>query len=63
MDLWKEGCYGGLVEDTITEGQAREGRQCYRRNNDASKARRFNSTVLSGKLRAVVQAATGREKG
>eukprot|EP00957_Ditylum_brightwellii_P078962 6004781-Ditylum_brightwellii.AAC.1 len=63
MDLWEEGWYGGLVEESITEGRAREERQCYRRDDEASKARRFNSTVLLGKLRAAVRAATEQEKG
>eukprot|EP00957_Ditylum_brightwellii_P110006 8391010-Ditylum_brightwellii.AAC.1 len=63
MDLWKAENFDGLVDDTIAEGRALEGRQ---RNGEEALERRacqFNGTVLAGKLRQAVRRASDREGG
>jgi hypothetical protein len=63
MDLWEDGKYAALVCDFQAEGRAREGFASNRTEDDESRARRFNGTVLSGKLRAAVRRATARQGG
>eukprot|EP00957_Ditylum_brightwellii_P097843 7451086-Ditylum_brightwellii.AAC.1 len=46
----------------MAKSKAREGRVAYREDCAESRGRRYHGTVLSGKLRAAVQAATDREK-
>eukprot|EP00957_Ditylum_brightwellii_P110884 8457338-Ditylum_brightwellii.AAC.1 len=63
MALWEEGRYNALVDDTVTEGRALEGRQRSPQQSLDSRARKFNGQVLAGKLRAAVRQATNRGGG
>jgi hypothetical protein len=63
LDLWEDGKFAGLVDDALSEGRAREGRQHCREDTEESRSRRYNSTVMAGKLRAAVRGATNRDGG
>eukprot|EP00957_Ditylum_brightwellii_P049640 3764518-Ditylum_brightwellii.AAC.1 len=63
MDLWDQKRFGALVDNTITEGMALEGRMAPREETVESRARQYHSTVVAGKLRAAVQSATNRGGG
>eukprot|EP00957_Ditylum_brightwellii_P026937 2036367-Ditylum_brightwellii.AAC.1 len=63
MDLWEEGLHGGLVENTATQAAALEGMQPIGEDEEEYKARQFNGTVLSGRLRQAVRRATAWERG
>jgi hypothetical protein len=61
MNLWYEGKYTALVGDTKAEVQSRHGSHPVQ--DDESKARAFNSKVLSGRIRAAVRNLTNRDQG
>ena len=61
LDLWRQGRFSGLVEDTEREGLARA--QSYAQADDETLARRFDATVRSGRLRQAVRCATDRGQG
>ncbi|WP_288991947.1 hypothetical protein [uncultured Marinobacter sp.] len=61
LDLWYQGKFSALVEDTETEVLSRHGSHPVQDNE--SKARAFNSKVLSGRLRAAVRNLTNRDQG
>jgi len=46
MDLWAQGCYAALVNDTEAEALSREGTSP--EPDDETRARAFNARVLSG---------------
>jgi hypothetical protein len=61
MDLWDQGQFKALVDDTETEVLRRDpssGSQ-----DDETRARSFNSRVLSGRLNSAVRALTNRAGG
>lgn len=62
MDLWEQGHFVSLVDDTEAEVLNR-GSGGGRKVDDATRARAFNGKVLSGRLRQAVQALTRGDKG
>jgi hypothetical protein len=56
MDLWYKGKLTALVDDTETEVQSRHGSHPVK--DHESKARAFNSKVLSGRIRAASKFST-----
>ena len=61
MDLWYQGKFTALVDDTETEVQSRHGSHPVQ--DDETKARAFNSKVLSGRIRPAVRNLTSRDQG
>ena len=62
MDLWEQGHYVALVDDTEA-GLAARAHPSRRTPDPESIARAFNSKVLSGRLRSAVRGLTSREGG
>jgi hypothetical protein len=61
MDLWYEGKFIALVDDTKTEVQSRHGSQPV--PDEETLARAYNEKVLSGRLRSAVRNLTNRDEG
>jgi len=61
MDLWIQGNYAALVDDTEAESLARVGTPP--EPDEETRARAFNARVLSGRLRSAVRALTNRDGG
>ena len=61
LDLWEQGHYKALVDDTECEVLSYNPSPCV--PSDDSKARSFHNTVLSGRLRSAVRKLTGRSGG
>jgi hypothetical protein len=61
MDLWDQGRFIALVDDTVAEVQSRHG--SHPAPDDEARARAFNAKVLSGRLRPAVRALTNRDQG
>jgi hypothetical protein len=61
MDLWDQGKFSALVEDTETEVQSRHG--SHPAPDAEAAARSFNSKVLSGRLRSAVRSLTQQDQG
>jgi hypothetical protein len=61
MDLWNQGHYKALVDDT--EGEVLSRQPSSRPPDDGAQARAFNARVLSGRLRSAVRTLTGRSGG
>ena len=63
MDLWEEGMYSALVNETAEEA-SRGGKNGMGKEGEfESMARRFSSTVMSGQLRKAVRMITSRDGG
>ena len=62
IDLWEEGRYQGLVDDPLAESRTR-GRRNSMEEGAEARGHRFNTTVLSGKLRTAVCIVTDRGGG
>ncbi len=62
VQLWKEGLFDSLVDDTVTEVTGRTHTN-HHRTDEVSKARAFNGQVLSGRLRKAVRNLTNRDQG
>jgi hypothetical protein len=62
LDLWEQGHYASLVDDTEAEVLNR-GQGGGRKADNNTKARAFNAQVLSGRLRQAVQGLTRGEEG
>ena len=62
LDLWEQGLFVGLVEDTEAEGRLQSGRAPAGKT-DAQKDRAFLTQVLAGKIRNAVRSVTGRNQG
>jgi hypothetical protein len=60
INLWYEGKFTALVDDTEAEVQSRHGSHPVQ--DDELKARAFNSKVLSGRIRAAVRNLTNRDQ-
>ena len=60
LDLWEQGCFDALVDDT--ESEARGGTARTKRDR-AAKVKAFHEKVMSGRIRAAVQGLTEREGG
>eukprot|EP00957_Ditylum_brightwellii_P023109 1743243-Ditylum_brightwellii.AAC.1 len=63
MDLWEEGLHARLVDDMVASAMELEGRQPTPEGEEERRARQFNSTVLSGRLRQAVRRATAQDQG
>eukprot|EP00957_Ditylum_brightwellii_P175702 13378176-Ditylum_brightwellii.AAC.1 len=63
LDLWEEGMFDGLVDNTVAEARAREGLQNNQAQDEEHLARQFHQTVLAGKLQEAVWTATDRGTG
>ena len=61
MDLWEEGHYKALVDDTECESLSL--RPSNRLPTEDTQARAFNARVLSGRLRSAVRQLTTRSGG
>jgi hypothetical protein len=61
MDLWDQGSFQALVDDTEQEALSKVSKP--RAQDDESIARAFNARVLSGRLRSAVRNLTSREAG
>ena len=61
MDLWDQGNYKALVDDT--EGEVLSRLPSSRPPDEEAQARSFNARVLSGRLRSAVRAITNRSGG
>ena len=61
MDLWDQGQFKALVDDT--EGEVLSRGSSSRPPDDEAQARAFNARVLSGRLRSAVRALTNRSGG
>jgi len=61
LDLWDQGQYQALVDDTEAESLARRGPR--HPPDDDTAARRYNARVLSGRLRQAVRSLTDRGGG
>jgi hypothetical protein len=61
MDLWEQGFYKALVDDTECEVLSRH--TSSRLPTEDSLARSFNAQVLSGRLRSAVRTLTARSIG
>lgn len=61
MDLWEEGRFKALVDDTLAERLGRK--QDKRALSDEEKSRRFNGKFLSGRTRQAVRQLTSRDSG
>jgi hypothetical protein len=61
MDIWEQGRYKALVDDTIVQMRMRPTVTGVR--DKASEGRAFNAKVLSGRLRSAVRNLTNRESG
>ena len=61
MDLWDQGKFTALVDDTETECQSQHG--THSEPNEETLSRAFNAKVLSGRLREAVQTLTCRDQG
>jgi hypothetical protein len=61
MDLWDQGCFVALVDDTEVEIRGRI--RSNRTPDDEALARSFNAKVLSGRLRAATRNLTNRDGG
>ena len=61
MDLWDQGRWPALVDDTEHEVLSRD--SLARSPDMEAKARSFNARVLSGRLRPAVRSLTGRAGG
>jgi hypothetical protein len=61
MNLWYEGKFTALVDDTKAEVQSRHGSHPVQ--DDEKKARVFNSKVLSGRIRAAVGNLPNQDQG
>jgi hypothetical protein len=62
MELWDAGKFNALIDDTEDEVLSRVG-SGRRTSNEESEIRKFNSTVLSGRLRQAVRGFTNRDGG
>jgi hypothetical protein len=61
MDLWYEGKFIALIDDTETEVQSRHGPHPV--PDEETLARAFNEKVLRGRLRSAVRNLTNRDQG
>jgi len=61
MDLWEQGEYHALVDDTEVEALSRVGTTMS--PDEEGIARAFNAKVLSGRLRSAVRSLTNRDGG
>ena len=61
MDLWDQGHFKALVDDT--EGEVLSRGSSSRPPDDEAQARAFNARVLSGRLRSAVRTLTNRSGG
>jgi hypothetical protein len=61
MDLWEQGCYVALVDDTEVEIRSRI--SSTRPRDEEAQARAFNARVLSGRLRSACRSLTSRDGG
>ena len=61
MDLWEQGHYKALVDDT--ESEVLSGRTSSRLPSEDTIVRAYNTRVLSGRLRSAVRNLTGRSGG
>ena len=62
LDLWEQGMFMGMVEDTEVEGRLRSGKAPAGKL-DAQKDRVFLMQVLAGNIRNAVRSVMGRNQG